>query len=73
MMDTLSALFLDRDLNRAMTPTSMRDQYLQDNPQFDPRLEVKDFMSWPIRSVSADLEVPDVARMMLAEKFQPLW
>jgi acetoin utilization protein AcuB len=58
----------DRDLNRAMTPVSMRDQYLQEEPQFDPTLEVRDFMSWPVCYTNSDAEVQSVAKMMLDEK-----
>ena len=58
---TTVGILSDRDMRRAMKPEC-------ENGQFDPAFRVKDFMSWPPLSVSAETPVFDVAERMLRER-----
>ncbi len=65
----LIGILTDRDLNRAMQPTSL------DSPEkveFDPKHEVKDFMSWPVRTIPSDVGIQDAAELMLKDKISAL-
>jgi acetoin utilization protein AcuB len=57
----------DRDLQRAMTPTKSENSF-EVSVEFDPVFEVKDFMSWPVRTVLDDTSIRDVALQILNEK-----
>lgn len=58
----------DRDLCRAMTPNKEGVKDSQGSGCIDPQLAVKDYMSWPVRSVAIDAEIGLVAKQMLDEK-----
>lgn len=69
---TLIGILSDRDLHRAMLPQTeiaragSWDQ--KGEPEFDSESRVKDFMSWPVSTVSRNVSVQDVAAKMLKEK-----
>jgi len=58
----------DRDLQRAMTPTTAKENGMEDGVEFNESFLAKDFMSWPVRSISKDVSVEDLAKRMLIEK-----
>lgn len=63
----------DRDLQRAMEVSSEREDmsgvsFLDMQVEFNSEHEVKDFMSWPIESVSSDTPVESIVRLMLDKK-----
>lgn len=58
----------DRDLQRAMTPTADISRSFDDEVEFNEEFLVKDFMTWPVRAVSKDVTVEEVAQRMLKEK-----
>lgn len=58
----------DRDLQRAMKPHKSMEMPDEMSVEFDRSHRVRDFMSWPVLSVSADTPIEDVARRMLREK-----
>jgi CBS domain-containing protein len=57
----------NRDLQRAMIPTSGPDKS-EASLEFDSKYEVRDFMSWPVRTIQDDSLIQDVAVIMLKEK-----
>ena len=65
----LIGILTDRDLNRAMKPTTLDNL---ENAEFDPNHEVKDFMSWPVRTINSDVEIQEAAELMLKEKISAL-
>jgi acetoin utilization protein AcuB len=54
----------DRDLQKAMRP--------QQDVEFDDALLVKDFMSWPVRTIAKSVSVEHVTTRMLNEKVSAL-
>jgi len=58
----------DRDLQRAMTPKTEISRDFEEAVEFDESFLVKDFMTWPVRTVSRGVLVEEVARRMLQEK-----
>lgn len=60
----------DRDLQRAMSPKKKDIHEL--TFEFDPEFIVRDFMSWPVKTVAHDMSVRDVAQRMLKEKLSAL-
>ena len=58
----------DRDLQRAMTPKAELCRDFDDAVEFSESFLVKDFMTWPVRAVSKDVLIEEVARRMLREK-----
>jgi acetoin utilization protein AcuB len=61
-------LMSDRDVQRAMKPKKGVRLEESLSYEFDPQFEVKDFMSWPVRSVEESVHVVEVAQRMLSEK-----
>lgn len=64
----LIGILSDRDLQRAMTPKAELSRGAEEEPEFDASFRVKDFMTWPVRSVSRDVTIEEVAQRMLNEK-----
>ncbi|MEQ1875818.1 MAG: CBS domain-containing protein [Bdellovibrionia bacterium] len=59
----------DRDIQRATWPVeSPGDNYREERPVFRPSAVVSDYMSWPIKTVTSDTGLNDVAQMMIKEK-----
>jgi acetoin utilization protein AcuB len=63
----------DRDIQRAMTPfldpSSSTDSI---SFELDPAFKVKDFMSWPIRTIEQHRPVIEVARELMQNKVSAL-
>lgn len=58
----------DRDLHKAMTPRP-ESPYLESNDaEFAPDLAVKDFMSWPVKSVPGATKLENVVDIMLESR-----
>ena len=63
----------DRDLQRAMKPKQLTVMSnLDDDIEFDPSHQVKDFMSWPVNCVAYDIEIAAAVRRMLNQKISAL-
>jgi acetoin utilization protein AcuB len=62
----------DRDIQRAMTPYVDPSSTESISFELDPAFKVKDFMSWPIRTVEQNRPVVEVAREMLGNKVSAL-
>lgn len=59
----------DRDLQRAMTPQIDPQRVVEEESvEFNPKYQVKDFMTWPVRAISEEVLVEEVAERMLREK-----
>ncbi len=61
----------DRDVQRAST-VARTPNSVEFTQTLDPKILVKDFMSWPVHSVTSDITVRDVALRMLNEKISAL-
>lgn len=62
----------DRDLFRAMKPTSTEEAFSGKEIEFNDRYRVIDFMSWPIISVSEDTRVDQIVAEMLEKKISAI-
>jgi acetoin utilization protein AcuB len=59
----------DRDVLRGMQPDLRDYQSFQvENADFDPHARVRDFMSWPVKTVSHDTDLRVVITKMIREK-----
>lgn len=58
----------DRDLQRAMLPEHDKDSPREISFKFDPGFSVRDFMSWPVQTVTEETPILVVAQKMLEEK-----
>ena len=58
----------DRDLSRAMTPSNNISKGYDDEVEFNDSFLVRDFMNWPVQTISREVPVEEVARRMLNEK-----
>lgn len=59
----------ERDLERAMiSEVSGEGAYRNESCQFDPDNLVRDYMSWPVKTVHKDAPLKSVAQKMIKEK-----
>ncbi len=70
---TIVGILSDRDIQRAMKPVKAGTEATSEITfEFDPEFTVNDFMSWPVRSVTDDVPVRDIAQRMLNEKLSAI-
>jgi acetoin utilization protein AcuB len=61
----------DRDTSRAMKP-QLQGAIEREEPEFLKNSLVRDYMSWPVRTVSESATLGEVARIMVEEKISAL-
>lgn len=58
----------DRDLNRAMQSKFEDKGFRSEIVNFDARAEVRDYMTWPVKTFNKDVELRVVAKQMIKDK-----
>ena len=65
----LVGLISDRDLQRAMhSEIYDDDEYHSESLEFDPESTIRDYMSWPVKTVGGDVTIREVTRKMIEQK-----